>query len=118
MTKMGADFVEKATKSFKRSWDRAKVALSTADLFTRQPDDAPRTVAADIVNGADLDVGVSLVVEGQDGMLIARRGNDEVARVTDAPSSILQAVTESCGLAKGTVETVHPIARVVEISLC
>ena len=115
---MGADFIEKAAPSFKKSWDREKVALGTADLFTCQPEHAPRTVAGDVINGADLDVGASLVVEAQNGTLVARQGNDEVARIIDAPRSIRQAVADSCGIAKGTVERVHRIARVVEISLC
>ena len=45
---MGADFIEKATPSFKKSWDRARVTLGTADLFTRIPDCVARTAAADI----------------------------------------------------------------------
>jgi hypothetical protein len=31
---MGADFIEKATPTFKKSWDRARATLATADLFT------------------------------------------------------------------------------------
>lgn len=115
---MGADFIEKAKETFRKSWDKEKVALGTADLFIREPEVAPRTVAADVINGAELDVGESLVVEPQAGMLIARQGNDEVARITDAPRSIFQAVADSYGIAKGTVETVHRTACVVEISLC
>ena len=115
---MGADFIEKATPTFRKSWDKGKVALSTADLFTRQPEVTPRTVVADILNGTDLDVGASLLVEAQNGTLIARQGNDDVARSTDAPQSIRQAVADSCGVAKGTVEKVHRTAGVVEISLC
>lgn len=115
---MGADFIEKATPSFRKSWDRARVTLGTADLFTRIPDCAARTAAADIIGNARLEIGDRLTVEVQGGKLIARRGNSDVARFTNPAPELVQAVTASCGIAKGTVEQVHPIAGVAEISLC
>jgi hypothetical protein len=115
---MGADFIEKATLTFKKSWDRARVAFATADLFTRTPDCAARIAEADIIGNARLEVGDRLTVEAHGGGLIARRGNSDVARFTIPPAGLLQAVTASCGIAKGTVEQVHSIAGVAEISLC
>ncbi len=115
---MGADFIEKATPSFKKSWDRARVVLGTADLFTRSPDCAARSAEADIIGDARLAIGDRLIVEAQEGSLIARRGNCDVARFTNPPPGLLQAVNASCGIAKGTVEQVHLFAGVAEISLC
>lgn len=115
---MGCDFVEKATDTLKKSWDKEKVALGTADLFTLVPECAPRTVAADITEDAHLSVGDCIMVETVDGALVARQGNTEVARATDPPRGIRQAVVDSCGISKGTVETVYHISGVVEISLC
>ena len=112
------DFIEKATPSFKKSWDRARVALGTADLFTRTPECVPRTAAADIVDGANLEVGERVIVETQGTELIARRGSGDVARFANPPPELLHAVTASCGIAKGTVEEIHRIAGVAEISLC
>ena len=51
---MGSDFIEKAAPSFKKSWDRGRVAVATANLFTKQPASLVRTVPADIVGGARL----------------------------------------------------------------
>ena len=115
---MGADFIEKATPSFKKSWDRARVALSTADLFTRTPECASRTAAADIIDGARLKVGDRLTVEMQGNQMIARQGNNDVAHFINPASELLNAVTTSCGIAKGTVKEIHSIAKVAEISLC
>jgi hypothetical protein len=84
---MGADFIEKATPTFKKSWDRARIALATADLFTRAPSGAARLAAAEIIGNATLRVGDHLTVEAQDGGLVALRGNTEVARFTK-PSPI------------------------------
>lgn len=115
---MGTDFIEKATPSFKKSWDRARTALGTADLFTRTPDCAARTAAADILGDARLQVGDRLTVEAQNGALVARRGNRDVARFTSPAPELVKAVETSCGIAKGTVEQVHELAGVAEISLC
>jgi hypothetical protein len=115
---MGADFIEKAAKSFEKSWDRGRVELATADLFTRKPTDARCTAAADIVDGAQLRVGDHLTVEPQGGGLVALRGNVEVARFPKPPTELLKAVVDSCGIAKGVVEQVHDIASVADISLC
>ncbi len=115
---MGADFIEKATPTFKKSWDRARIALATADLFTRSPCGAARLAAAEIVGNATLQIGDHLTVESQDGGLAALLGNTEVARFTKPSPDLVKAVAESCGVAKGIVEQVHELAGVAEISLC
>ena len=115
---MGADFIEKATPTFKKSWDRARRELATADLFTNPPSSAARTAAAEVIGNAQLKVGDRLTVEAQDGALIARRGNTDVARFTNPAPALVRAVEQSCGVAKGTVEQVHDLAGVAEISLC
>lgn len=115
---MGADFVEKAAPTFKKSWDRARVALATADLFTREPNCAARTAVAELVGGAKLSVGDHLIVEADGSGLIALRGNTQVARFTNPSVELIKAVRDSCGVAKGTVEQVHDLAGIAEISLC
>ena len=115
---MGTDFIEKATPGFLKLWDRARVTLATADLFTRTPDTACRTVAADLLGDARLELGDRLTVEVVGDTLIARRGHRDVARVGNPPSELLTAVRESCGIATGTVERVHDLAGVAEIALC
>jgi len=115
---MGAEFIEKAAPSFKKAWDRARVKLATADMFTRVPDCAARTAEADIIGSARLHTGDQLTVENKNGTLIARRGMSDVARFTNPAPELVLAVAASCGIAKGTVQDVHPIAGVAEISLC
>lgn len=115
---MGAEFIEKAAPSFKKCWDREKVALGTADLFTRMPEIATRTAAAEVIGNIKLNVGDMLTIEVLDDGLVARQGNCKVARIANPPPEILKAVIDSYGIAKGTVEQVYSIAGVVEISLC
>ena len=115
---MGADFIEKAAPSFKKSWDRGRVAVATANLFTKQPASLVRAVPADIVGGASLKAGELLVVEADSRGLAARRGNVIVARIDACRPELMAAVEASCGVAKGLVEQVHDLAGTVEISLC
>ena len=115
---MGADFIEKAAPSFRKSWDRARTALATADLSTNAPSSTARTAAAEVIGKTQLKVGDRLTVEARDGGLVARHGNSDVARFMDPAPALVQAVQESCGVAKGTVEQVHHMAGVAEISLC
>lgn len=115
---MGADFIQKAARAFKRTWDRGRVQLATADLFTREPNSVARTIAGDIVDDARLDEGERLTVELNDQGLVGRRGLRQVLRFDDPPDEILRAVQASCGVALGRVEHVHEVAHVAEVSLC
>lgn len=115
---MGVAFIEKAAPTFKKSWDRARVELATAGLFTRAPVCAVRIAAAEIVGNATLHTGDHLVVELEGGGLVALRGNVEVARFTKPSAELVNAVRDSYGIAKGTVEQIHELAGVAEISLC
>jgi hypothetical protein len=115
---MGVDFLERAKKTFKRSWDRERVALATPDLLRREPGCAGVTVAGDIAPGAEVGPGEKLTVELAPRGLIARRGLTEIIRMPDAPPQVVEAVRQACGVAVGTVEQVHEPAGVAEISIC
>jgi hypothetical protein len=92
--------------------------LSTADLFTREPQCLAHSAAFELNKNAEVYVGETLTVEKEGDSLVARHGLSEVARSTHPPAELLQAVDQSCGIAKGTVETIHLIASIAEISLC
>lgn len=115
---MGADFIEKTAPTFKKSWDRERTELATADLFTRTPSCQNRTAVADIIGKVKLSPGDWLIVEVQGELLIARRRNTEVARIKNPLPDLVKAVKDSCGIAKGKVEQVYKMAGVVDISLC
>lgn len=115
---MGADFIEKAAPSFKKRWDKARVELATADLFTRQPESAARCAVADLIGDASLNVGDSVTVEIRNGKLVAKIGLTRVAQFPNESGELMRAVEASCSIAKGTIRQVHGLAGVVEISLC
>jgi hypothetical protein len=115
---MGADFVQKAAKGFEKSWDRGRAALCTADLFTQMPSRAARTAAAEMLGDVALLPGDHVTVEKSGEILVARKGLTLVAHLNSPSAELVGAVDASCGIAKGTIEQVHELARVVEISLC
>jgi hypothetical protein len=115
---MGADFVRKAAKTFEKSWDKDRVELATANLFTQQPKCAARTSRADILGNAHLAAGDVVTVQAINGGLIAMRGLSRVARFSQPSTELIEGVNASCGVAKGTIEKVHPLSGVVEISIC
>jgi hypothetical protein len=115
---VGTDFIQRAAKSFQRSWDRRRVELATASLLTQQPVCAARTAEADIANNARLAPGDSVTVQTAEGDLIAVRDLSVVAKFSNPPPALVEAVRSSCGIAKGTVEQVHYLAGVAEISVC
>jgi len=115
---MGADFLDKATPTFKKSFDRARIKLATADLFTREPTANARTCAADIIGDASFAVGDHVVLEKSANRLIGRRGTREVLTISSPPSELVNAIENSSGVAKGIVKSVHQLAGVVELSTC
>jgi hypothetical protein len=115
---MGVEFIRKAAKTFKKSWDWQRVRLATPTLFTQQPTSTPRTIAADMASGASLQKGEAVTVQLRGTNLVAMHGLSEVAYFVDPPPDVVSAVQESYGIASGTVEQINNIAGIVEISLC
>jgi hypothetical protein len=115
---MGADFLERARKTIKRSWDLQRVALATSDLLTRQPGCASRSVVGEIIGNAQLKRGEKLTVEKDVSGLVVRRGLTDVVRIANAPTDVVRGIDESCGVGVGTVDEVHEAAGVAEISIC
>ncbi len=115
---MGSDFLERAKKTFRRSWDRERVALATSNLFTRQPECERRSIIGEIVNGAEVSAGEKLTIEKYRDYLVARRGLAEVVRITQPPNDVLIGIEQSCGVGVGTIDHVHRASATVEITVC
>jgi hypothetical protein len=115
---MGADFLEKATQQFEKCWDNGRLDLVAQDLFTRLPTIKSRSFAAVLQGSPSLEKGEKLTLDKVGSALIAMRGHTELARCDDASAELIDAVEANCGIAQGTVEEVHDLAGIVEISVC
>lgn len=115
---MGADFLEKATPQFEKCWDNGRLDLVTQDLFTRLPTTRSRSFAAELQGSASLKKGEKLTIDKVGKTLVATRGHTELARCEEPASELIDAIEANCGLAQGTVDEVHELAGIVEISIC
>jgi hypothetical protein len=90
----------------------------TQDLFTRLPTTRSRSFAAEMQNSASWKKGEKITVDKVGKVLVVSRGHTELARCEDAASELIDAIEANCGLAQGSVDEVHEMAGIVEISIC
>jgi Tfp pilus assembly protein FimT len=115
---MGADFQEKAAPHFEKCWDNGRLDLVTQDLFTRLPTTRSRAFAAELQGSASLKKGEKVTIDKVGRKLLVSRGHTELARCEDAASELIDAIEANCGVAQGSVDGVHEMAGIVEISVC
>ena len=115
---MGIDFIRKAAKSFRKGLDRRRIELATPNLFTQKPSVAPRAYAAQLRNEATVGVGEKLGVRLDGQNVLATRGLERVAVFKSPSADLKNALSASFGEASGTVQTVHSVSRIAEITVC
>lgn len=115
---MGVDFIQRASRTFEKHIDMARARLGTADLFSRSPEEVCPTFPADLVGKHSVGQGQELTVEVAGEALAFRTGLTVVAITNDVPANVLAAIQDSCGVATATVQQVHPISGVIEVTLC
>lgn len=115
---MGADFVEKATQSFAKAWDKGLLELGTSDLLTSEPGQQPRCGVVTIGARESLHAGDRVTVESVGDGLAVRSGIRTVGHYASPTPEMLAIVRDSSGIADGVVEVVHETAGVAEVSVC
>ncbi|HVO79023.1 MAG TPA: hypothetical protein VMT39_03330 [Candidatus Bathyarchaeia archaeon] len=115
---MGIDFIRKAAPSFRKGLDRRRIELATPNLFTQEPTSAPRAYAAQLRSDKMLAVGEKLGVRLDGQNVLALRGLDLVAVFKSPGADLKNALSASFGEACGTVQAVHSVARIAEITVC
>jgi hypothetical protein len=70
-----------------------------------------------MVGGARVSAGESVNAELEGETLVFRRGLSVVARKVNPPAEIVEAVRQHCNIRHGTVDHVHDMAGVVEITV-
>ena len=114
---MGTDFLQRAGKTLKRSWDEGRTRIAAPDLITRELVAGGRGIPADIVNGARLAPGDPVNLEFDGGAVVARRCLTIVARNDNPSAAAVEAMARHCNILPGTVSVVHDVAGMVEITL-
>lgn len=114
---MGAEFLERTRKSYRKHVDRKRVDLSTPDLLTCEPRNKPRSVVFKMSEGTNFASGDTLIVEPFKDIVVARRDVGEVARASNATPSLAKTIEKGGGAALGTVRKINPLSRTIEVEL-
>lgn len=114
---MGADFKEKARKSFEKCWDKAAVKANTPDLFSRTADHAPNRYEAEAMVGSAIAVGESLCVRVEGEKVVGRRGLSPVLTIPAPPAELIASIAEGCNVARADVVAADPISGVLEVTI-
>src|SRR5262245_22405348 len=114
---MGAEELKKRRPAHNKYIDRQRVALATPDLFTRMPEDQPRSFIAVMENGIAPVFGSEHILHADKGRLLGCVGNSVHFSAASAPPDILQAVSGGAGTAVGEIIRVNRISRTVEVKI-
>jgi hypothetical protein len=114
---MGADFKEKARKSFEKCWDRAAVKANTPDLFSKTAECAPNRYEAEAIGGLNVTTGESCCLRIEEGKLIGRRGLSPVLTIASPSPELVQSIAEGCNVARADIVAVDPISGVLEVTI-
>jgi hypothetical protein len=115
---MGSEWERKRAEGFKKRLDQRLVELGTPNLFTQQPERAPRVAAADIANGASLSPAQNIVIQKVGNRLAVMCGLQDIGQLSNPHPEIVSAVENSFGIARGVVQVFHQEASIAEISIC
>ena len=114
---MGAEELKKRRPSHDKYIDRQRVALATPDLFTRMPEDQPRSFIAVMEKGITPTVGRDHILQADKGKLMGCVGNSVHFSATSAPPDILQAIAGGAGIAVGEIIRINSISNTVEVKI-
>lgn len=114
---MGADFKQKAKRSFEKCWDAAAVQAHTPDLFCKNPDHAPNRFEAEAIGNAAVLVGETVAVRMESGSLIGRRGLSPVLTIANPSPDLVASIAKGCNIARADVVAADPISGVFEVTI-
>ncbi len=116
---MGVDFISKAKKAFRKGLDQSRVELGTPNLFSRDPEEAPRSYSVTLRGGRKLETDQQVCVRLQGGGgVVAMDGFDVIGEFDAPPAELVEALEASAGDGWGTVVTMHEAAGVAEMTVC
>jgi len=114
---MGADFKEKAGKSFEKCWDKAAVEANTPDLFRKSAEHAANRFEAEPIGGCLLSIGDSTVVRVEGRRIVGRNGLSPVLVISAPTAALSQSIAEGCDVARADVVSVDPISGIYEVTI-
>lgn len=114
---MGADFKEKAKKSFEKCWDMAAVAANTPDLFSKVLEHAPHRFEAELLANVAVTIGETVAVRMEGNSLIGRRGLSPVLKIANPSADLVASIAGGCNIACANVVAADPISGLFEVTI-
>jgi hypothetical protein len=114
---MGIDFIKKAAKSFKRSWDRGRTELAQPNLFQNNPKLEPSAIAAHPAPGHEFKAADEYVARPSGDKLYLYCGEKCVGEAPHATKDALNAISQAGNVALAKVVKTHPISGTADITL-
>lgn len=116
---MGSEFLSRTKKTIRKTIDKHRVALATANLFSTIPGEKPRVYLGTISSDEAVAAGESFIVESRkSGSVFLRRGNDTVGTVDNPSAQLVSSIEQSGGVARAIVQRVHLVSGKVDVTLC
>ena len=112
---MGVDFLRSKAKAFTKRWDMDRLELARRNLFTRDPECAVRTVIGRTRGPVQIVEGSQLLLRAEGEKLIGLLDLVPCVDIPSPPESVMQALRNSDGYAKGVVSFAMLSDGVVEV---
>lgn len=115
---MGVDFIrEQSGKPWRKRWNKGIDRLKIPGLFDVKFPSQQRTVTAVIYHGYSLQNGDQLIIQCSNSSAIVCKGLRNIGEIPGFPADMLQAVSNSGGVALGIVERVGLFGNNAELSI-
>jgi hypothetical protein len=114
---MGADFLEKTKKPFRKHLARSRAKLKMDTLFSAEPELRSRILRAEPFPNCAPAVGDRLTIEPDNGRLIARAGITPVAEISNPPPSLIDHFVKSPTLAPAEVSEINAFCGTLGIKI-
>ena len=114
---MGADFISKAGKTYRKGWDRERKKLSIAELFNKMPE----SIRGITVTPFDLSKfcdGGRYELNVEEGRIFVYDKRETIGVCTEPPRSVLKAVAALGGKTLGVFLKVREHSGRVEVAVC
>lgn len=114
---MGVDFLRSKAKPFLKAWDASRVDLTRRTLFTRDPQAAPVSAVARMLEPSSLCDGQEVVVQADGDRLLLCVDHAVRAEVVKPPESIIRQIEGSGGFSLGRIHKAFPTMALAEVRL-
>jgi len=114
---VGVDFLKRVKPTIEKSVDNYRLALGTADLFTRKPVSTARTALVELTTESALSEGDQILIEAVDDGFIATKDGQLLGIFFNLPDQLAAGIDSSCGAALGEIERIYKFSKTAEVTV-